>query len=138
MLPIVSDPDVSHATFAAPDLTTFARLDDLGLVVVGQRVLPDRCEVACRVVDDDRWCRECGCEGIPRDTVVRRLAHEPSGWRPVTLVVRVRRYRCSGCGRVWRQDTTGAAQPRSKLSRGGLRWARGGHRRPTPHRRPGR
>jgi len=24
---------------------------------------------------------------------------------------------------VWRQDTTGAAQPRSKLSRGGLRWA---------------
>ncbi|CEH07712.1 Transposase [Propionibacterium freudenreichii] len=114
---------MSHATFAAPDLTTFARLDDLGLVVVGQRVLPDRCEVACRVVDDDRWCRECGCEGIPRDTVVRRLAHEPSGWRPVTLVVRVRRYRCSGCGRVWRQDTTGAAQPRSELSRGGLRWA---------------
>ena len=43
---------MSHATFAAPDLTTFARLDDLGLVVVGQRVLPDRCEVACRVVDE--------------------------------------------------------------------------------------
>ena len=51
-LPIVSDPDVSHATFTRPDLTTFARLDDLGLVVVGQRILPDRCEVACRVVDE--------------------------------------------------------------------------------------
>jgi transposase len=35
----------------------------------------------------------------------------------------VRRYRCIGCGHVWRQDTTAAAEPRAKLSRGGLRWA---------------
>jgi len=35
----------------------------------------------------------------------------------------VRRYRCAGCGHVWRQDTTRAAEPRSKLSRRGLRWA---------------
>ncbi len=55
--------------------------------------------------------------------MVRRLAHEPLGWRPTTLLVTVRRYRCPGCGHVWRQDTTKAAEPRAKLSRRGLRWA---------------
>jgi transposase len=55
--------------------------------------------------------------------VVRRLAHEPLGWRPTTLVVTVRRYKCTGCGHVWRQDTSQAAEPRAKLSRRGLRWA---------------
>jgi transposase len=111
------------ATFAAPDLTTFARLDELGLVVVGQRLEPDRAVLACRVVEPDGWCRRCGCEGVPRDTVIRRLAHVPLGWRPTVLLVTVRRYRCAGCAHVWRQDTTGAAEPRSKLSRRAVRWA---------------
>ena len=111
------------ATFAAPDLTTFARLDELGLAVVGQHLEPDRAVLACRVVDDDAWCRRCGCQGMARDTITRRLAHEPLGWRPTTLVVTVRRYRCTGCGHVWRQDTGRAAQPRAKLSRRALRWA---------------
>lgn len=60
---------------------------------------------------------------VPRDTVTRELAHEPFGWRPTTLLVTVRRYRCTGCGHVWRQDTTTAAEPRAKISRGGLAWA---------------
>ena len=111
------------ATFACPDLTTFARLDELGLEVVGQRLEPDRAVLACRVVEPDQWCRRCGCEGVPRDTVVRRLAHEPLGWRPTILLVTIRRYRCTGCGHVWRQDTTQAAEPRARLSRRGLRWA---------------
>src|SRR5699024_733430 len=115
--------DVPDATFTAPDLTTFARLDDLGLEVVGQRLEPDRAVLACRVVADDGWCRRCGCEGTARDTVTRQLAHEPLGWRPTTLLVTVRRYRCTGCGHVWRQDTSLAAEPRAKLSRGALRWA---------------
>jgi len=51
------------------------------------------------------------------------LAHEPFGWRPTSLHVRVRRYRCSECGHVWRQDASRAAAPRAKLSRRGLRWA---------------
>jgi len=55
--------------------------------------------------------------------VVRQLAHEPLGWRPTTLLVTVRRYRCTGCKHVWRQGTTKAAEPRAKLSRRGLRWA---------------
>ena len=79
--------------------------------------------LACRAVEPDPWCRRCGCEGTPRDTVTRRLAHEPLGWRPTTLVVTIRRYRCTGCGYVWRQDTSKAAEPRAKLSRRGLRWA---------------
>jgi transposase len=117
---------VLHATFTGPDLTTFCRLDELGLEVTGQRLEPDCAVLACRVVGTDEadgWCRRCGCEGVPRDTVVRRLAHEPLGWRPTTLLVTIRRYRCTGCGHVWRQDTSRAAEPRAKLSRRGLRWA---------------
>lgn len=112
-----------HATFTRPDLTTFARLDELGLEVVGQYLEPKRAVLACRVVDPDQWCRRCGCEGTPRGTVVRRLAHEPFGWRPTLLLVTVRRYRCAECGHVWRQDMSKAAEPRSKLSRRALRWA---------------
>jgi len=114
---------VPDATFTSPDVTTFTRIDELGLIVVGQRLEPDRAVLTCRVSDPDEWCRRCGCEGFPRDSLVRRLAHEPFGWRPTTLLVTVRRYRCTGCGHVWRQDTTTAAEPRAKLSRGGLRWA---------------
>jgi transposase len=111
------------ATFACPDLTTFCRLDELGLLVTGQRLEPGRAVLACRVIDDDQWCRRCGCEGFARDTVTRRLAHEPLGWRPTVLVVTIRRYRCPGCGHVWRQDTSRAAEARAKLSRRALSWA---------------
>ena len=100
------------ATFACPDVTTFCRLDELGLEVVGQRLEPGRAVLACRGVDDDGWCRRYGCQGAPRGSVVRRLAHELRGWRPTTLEVTVLRYRCTECGHVWRQDTSKAAQPR--------------------------
>ena len=112
-----------NATFQCPDLTTFCRLDGLGLEVTGQYVRPDRAVLACRVTTADDWCHKCGCQGAPRDTVTRELGHEPFGWRPTTLLVRIRRYQCTGCGHVWRQDTTKAAEPRAKLSRRGLRWA---------------
>jgi transposase len=114
---------LSHATFSRPDLDSFARLDTLGLTVTGQLVEAERAVLACRVLEPDDWCHECGCQGRLRDTVTRRLAHEPFGWRPTTLLVTVRRYCCTGCGRVWRQDTSAAAEPRAKLSRRGLRWA---------------
>ena len=119
----LEDLDVPDATFACPDLTTFCRVDELALVVVGQRLEPRRAVLACRVVEPDQWCRRCGCEGVVRDTVVRRLAHEPLGWRPTVLEVTIRRYRCTGCVHVWRQDTTRAAEPRARLSRRALRWA---------------
>ena len=74
--------DMSHATFLPPDLGSFCRLDELGLQVVGQRLEPGRAVLACRVVETGefaRWCRRCGCEAAPRDSVTRRLAHEPLG-----------------------------------------------------------
>ena len=80
--------------FVHPDLTTFCRLDELGPVVTGQRLESDRAVVACRVAEADQWCRRCGCKGTPRDTVTRQLAHEPLGWRPTTLLLTIRRYRC--------------------------------------------
>jgi transposase len=104
-------------------LTTFTGLTGLGLEVTGQLIEPERAVLTCRVVEPDDWCRNCGSQGVPRDTVVRRLAHEPFGWRPTTLLVTVRRYKCTGCGRVWRQDMTKAAEPRAKISRAGLTWA---------------
>jgi len=50
------------ATFARPDLTTFCRLDELGLVVTGQQLEPDRAVLTCRVAEPDPWCRRCGSE----------------------------------------------------------------------------
>ncbi|SDO72165.1 Transposase [Nakamurella panacisegetis] len=114
---------MADSTFATPDLTTFARLDTLGLQVTGQFLEPDRAVLACRAVKGDELCRACGEPGRPRDSTTRRLAHEPFGWRPTILLVTVRRFRCDGCGLVWRQDTSAAAEPRARLSRGGLRWA---------------
>jgi hypothetical protein len=116
---------VLDATVVRPDFGAFCRLDELGLEVFGQRLEPDGAVLACRVEpgEFDRWCRRCGCEGTPRDTVTRRLAREPFGWRPTTLLVTVRRFRCTGCPHVWRQDTSRAAEPRARLSRRALRWA---------------
>lgn len=114
---------MSHATFTCPDLTTFTGIDELGLEVTGQRLEPGRAVLACRVLTPDGRCRRCGGEGSARGTVMRKLAHEPFGWRPTVLEVTVRRYKCEDCGHVWRQDTTAAAEPRAKLSRRALRWA---------------
>jgi transposase len=112
-------------SFARPDLNKFCRLDELGLRVVAQLLEPGRAVLACRAEDSerDRWCRRCGAAGAARDTVTRQLAHEPFGWRPTTLVVTLRRYRCTGCARVWRQDISRAARPRARLTRRALQWA---------------
>ena len=112
-----------NTIFDRPDLSAYARLDGLGLEVTGQRIEPDHAVLACRITGEDRWCRRCGCQCISRDTVVRRLAHEPCGWHPTILHVSVRRYRCPECAHVWRQDMSQAADPRAKLSRAAVRWA---------------
>lgn len=106
------------AAFARPDLSSFC-----SLVVTGQHLEPGRAVIAYRVPDPGQGCRRCGCEGTPRDMVTRQLTHEPLGWRPTVLVVAVRRYRCTGCGHLWHQNTSRAAESRSKVSRRGLRWA---------------
>ena len=114
---------MSNTTFDRPDLSAFTGLDGLGLEVMGQSVGGDRTVLACKVVGEDRWCRQCGGEGVVRDTVIRRLAHVPYGWHPTMLHVSVRRYRCQTCAHVWRQNMSAAADPRAKLSRAAVRWA---------------
>lgn len=108
---------------STPCLDEFCRLDRLGLSVVGQHVGPDHTVLACRVVDAGDECPGCGGAGVVKDTVTRQLAHVPFGWWPTILHVRVRRYRCEPCGRVWRQKTSAAAPSRSKLSRDAITWA---------------
>lgn len=117
--------DMVDATFCSPDLTVFCRLDDLGLVVVAQRVTAKGTVLVCRVVpsEEDRFCRRCRAKGVVRDTVTRRLAHVSFGWRAMILLVRIRRSRCAGCHHVWRQDTTVAAEPKAKLARAAVTWA---------------
>ena len=38
---------MDQAAFASPDLATFCRLDELGLVAVGQCLEPDRAVIEC-------------------------------------------------------------------------------------------
>lgn len=78
--------------------------------------------IECRVAEPDPWCRKCGLKGVVRDTVTRRLAHEPFRHRPTALLVRARLYRCDSCESTWRQDTS-KVSTRVKISRGGLEWA---------------
>src|SRR5690606_1453858 len=91
-----------------------------------QHLTAVKAEILCEVTTPDPWCRTCGAVGVPRDTVTRRIAHEPFGWRPTVLVIRHRRYRCQHCHRVWRENLRKAVAPRQKISRTGLRWALNG------------
>ena len=107
-----------------PDLTTFLGLDALGLTAVGQYLTAKRAVIECRmpIGFEDPFCKACGAQGQARGTVARCLAHVPVGWRPTQLVVRVRRFACTHCRRVWRQDTSGLAEPRARLTRSAVEW----------------
>ncbi len=59
-----------NATFDSPDLTTFARLDELGLVAVGQRLLAERAVLECRLAGHDL--------PVPLSRAVRSPAHDPA------------------------------------------------------------
>ena len=125
---VTRDLDVPEATFACPDLTTFLGLDALGLTAVGQHLTVQRAVIECRmpIGFEDPFCKACGAQGVSRGTVARRLAHVPVGWRPTQLVVRVRRFACTGCRRVWRQDTSTLAEPRVRLTRSAVEWGAAG------------
>ena len=71
---------------------------------------------------EDSFCRYCGTQGVACGTVVWRLAHVPVGWGPTQLLVRVRRFACTHCRRVWRQDTSSLAEPRARLTHAAVEW----------------
>ena len=113
-----------ETTFTDPDLTTFLGLDALGLTAVGQHLTAKRAVIECRmpIGFEDPFCRACGAQGVSRGTVAQHLAHVPVGWRPTQLVVRLRRFACTHCRRVWRQDTSSLAEPRARLTRSAVEW----------------
>jgi len=115
---------VPETTFTDPDLTTFLGLDALGLTAVGQHLTAKRAVVECRmpIGFEDPFCKACGAQGVSRGTVARCLAHVPVGWRPTQLLVRLRRFGCTHCRRVWRQDTSTLAEPRARLTRAAVEW----------------
>ena len=115
---------MSETTFSRPDLTTFLGLEALGLTAVGQFLTAERAVIECRMPIglEDPLCKVCGAQGAARGTVARRLAHVPVAWRPTELVVRVRRFACRHCRRVWRQDTNRLAEPRARLTRSAVKW----------------
>lgn len=98
-----------QCSYTPAELTTFCLLDDLGLNVTSQHLTSTRAGLACRSTSPDDWCHRCGCHATARDSLIRELAHFPFGWRPTTLQVRLRRYQCTECGHVWRQDLTRTA-----------------------------
>ena len=118
------DLDVPETTFTDPDLTTFLGLDAPGLTTVGQCLTPGRAIVECRmqIGFEDPFCKACRAQGVSRGTVSRSLAHVPVGWRPTQLLVRLRRFACTHCRRVWRQDTSSLAEPRARLTRLVVEW----------------
>ena len=101
----------------APCLDQFCRLDRLGLSVIAQRVFPGHSVLMCVPTTPAPGCPECAGLGVRHDSVIRRLAHVPYGWHPTVLEVRVPRYRCGSCRRVWRHGLDPAAPSRGKLSR---------------------
>ncbi len=115
---------MSETTFSRPDLTTFLGLEALGLTAVGRLLTAERAVIECRVPIglEDPFCKVCGARGVARGTAARRLAHVPVAWRPTGPVVRVRRFACRHCRRVWRQDTNRPAEPRARLTRSAVKW----------------
>ncbi len=125
-----------RTTFGAPDLTTFCNLDTLGLTVTGQHVDAHGVTLECRVAIPDDRCHTCGDRGRSLGTIARKVAHEHFGGRPTTLLVRMRRYRCTLFGRFWAEDLQAGAELRAKIFRGGPAWALralvGGRHTPAP------
>ncbi|WGH09980.1 hypothetical protein [Rothia kristinae] len=119
----MEDLDMAHPTFAAPDLTTFIGLAQLGLTTTGQHLTPKAATLECRLTEPDPWCTSCSAMGTSRGTISRRLTKIPYGHRSATLLLRVRWYMCTGCGRFWQEGNRTVAPPRVKLTRTVLDWA---------------
>lgn len=65
----------------------------------------------CRLTGSDPRCTPAAVRWAPRGTVSRRLTHIPYGHRPTTLLLRIRRYTCTGCSRFWQEGTSTVAPP---------------------------
>ena len=104
-------------------------LDRLRLNPVSQRhVTAGSCAgvwlIGCEPVDGTvRYCRECGGMGRVRSSWRRRFVHMPVGQHAVHLLVRVRRYECMACARLWTDDLTHMADEGRRLTDAAVWWA---------------
>ena len=92
---------------------------------MGQHLTAEHAVIECRmpIGFEDPFCKACGAQGVSRGTIARcLLVHVPVGWRPTQLVVRLRRFACTHCRRVWRQDTSSLAEPRARLTHAAVEW----------------
>ena len=110
-------------TVTAPDLDSFARVDSLGLVITGQQVWPDKSVLICVPREGDGCCPVCGRAGLVVDHVERMFTHLPMGRMATWLRVRLPRYRCGQCRKVWRHRLRATARAGSKLTRAADWWA---------------
>ena len=110
---------MADSTFATPDLTTFARLDRLGLQVTGQFLEPDRAVLELPGCRRRHRCAGAAARRAAAGHHPATFAHEPFGWRPTILLVTVRRYRCElrpcvAAGHVADGRTAGPVVPRRR------------------------
>src|SRR5699024_5303612 len=78
---------MAHATFVSPDLSTFARLAELGLSAAGQRLTVGRAVLGCALQGPGAWGGGCGGTGaLARDDhavagarAARAAAHHAAG-----------------------------------------------------------
>ncbi|TRO57415.1 hypothetical protein E4K73_43160 [Streptomyces sp. IB201691-2A2] len=86
------------ATFCPADLTTFCRLDDLGLEVVGQHLHPDHAVLLCDWSTLVTGVMPGGCLKVPRETRRDRLGPParalPSGYSSLDSRNSTRRQLC--------------------------------------------
>jgi len=77
MMGVLTQPRGKTSTRCTPDLTTFTRLDELGLEVVAQRVEPGQASLVCRVVAMDRFTKfkTAASEKLPTATTVMDPFH---------------------------------------------------------------
>ena len=123
MIEVLTLPNWRASTWTGPSFSTDALdalffLDSLSASATGPAVTATHGLMECRVAEPEHYCQDCVSAGTPRDPFVRKLAHLPIIRRPTIPHVRVRRYRCGHCHRVWRQDSTGSTSASEALTSG--------------------
>lgn len=114
--------------FSHPCLETAFRLDCDEVVITGQSTAKrkgrEELIFECRLVNRQKWCENCGCEGKSRSSRSRWLIHCPNATRPVRLLARLRGFKCTGCKRYWSEKVSETLAPcGSKLTHGAINWA---------------
>ncbi|MCU9997416.1 hypothetical protein FYZ44_11315 [Mobiluncus mulieris] len=92
------------------------RIAESGLSVVSDETSEQRTVLYCKIARKNEFCQRCGAQGEARGTASRDINHFPCGSYPTVLRIRIPRWGCKTCGRVWRQNTEHIAKPCGKMT----------------------